>query len=44
MSEFTINVVQDPSTIIDINNSNQTVSLNILEDQYNSIQVNDATK
>jgi hypothetical protein len=41
MSEFTINVVQDPSTIIDINNSNQTVSLNILEDQYNSIQVND---
>ena len=41
MSEFVINVVQDPSIIIDVNNSDQTTSLNIVQDQPNSITIED---
>lgn len=41
MSEFTINVIQDPSTVIDVNNSNQAVSLNTVLNQPNSITIED---
>jgi hypothetical protein len=44
MSEFTINVVQDPSTVIDISSLDQAVSLNISQNQPNSIIIEDDAK
>jgi len=41
MSEFTINVVQDPSTVIDISSLDQAVSLDISQNQANSITIED---
>lgn len=41
MNEFTINVVQDPSKIININNLDQAVSLSVIQDQETLIQVQD---
>lgn len=43
MNEFTINVVQDPSKIININNLDQAVSLSVIQDQETLIQVQDDT-
>jgi hypothetical protein len=41
MSEFTINVVQDPSTVIDVSSLDQAVSLDISQNQANSITIED---
>ena len=41
MNEFVINVAQDPSTIININNSDGAVSLDIGQNQQNSITIED---
>jgi hypothetical protein len=41
MNEFVINVAQDPSTIININNSDSAVSLDIGQNQQNSITIED---
>jgi hypothetical protein len=41
MSEFTINVVQDPSTVIDISSLDQAVFLDISQNQANLITIED---
>jgi len=41
MNEFVINVAQDPSTIININNSDGAVSLDVSQNQQNSITIED---
>jgi hypothetical protein len=41
MTEFTINVVQDPSTVIDISSLDQAVFLDISQNQANLITIED---
>lgn len=41
MNEFVINVVPDPSTVIDISSLDQAVSLDISQNQPNSISIED---
>jgi hypothetical protein len=41
MSEFVINVVPDPSIVIDISSLDQAVSLDISQNQPNSITIED---